>query len=77
MTDQKIIRAVVQLAKSLGAATVAEGVETEEQLAGVREAGCSRVQGYYYAKPMTAAAVHHRLATEASSGDNPRVVNLR
>lgn len=77
-TDQKIICAVVQLAKSLDVATVAEGVETEEQLSRVREAGCSRVQGFYYARPMTAVQASERLALEALPGDSERkVINLR
>ncbi|ESR22585.1 EAL domain-containing protein [Lutibaculum baratangense] len=37
-------------------ATTAEGVETEEELAAVREAGCSEVQGYLFARPMAAEA---------------------
>lgn len=77
-TDQKIIGAVVQLAKSLEVATVAEGVETEEQLARVREAGCSRVQGFYYARPMTASQAQQRLAMETvSNAADPQIVNLR
>lgn len=78
-TDQKIIRAVVQLAKSLEVATVAEGVETAEQLERVQNAGCSRVQGYYYAKPMTAEQARERLRLEqakSGEGGSPQVVNL-
>jgi diguanylate cyclase (GGDEF)-like protein len=77
-TDQKIIGAVVQLAKSLQVATVAEGVETEEQLDRVRDAGCSRVQGYYYARPMTADQASRRLASEAAPDDSTvQIVSLR
>jgi EAL domain-containing protein (putative c-di-GMP-specific phosphodiesterase class I) len=79
-TDQKIIRAVVQLAKSLDVATVAEGVETTEQLERVQNAGCGRVQGYYYAKPMTAGQARERLRLEQAddaNGEAPQVVNLR
>ncbi|MGP1353414.1 MAG: putative bifunctional diguanylate cyclase/phosphodiesterase [Parasphingopyxis sp.] len=76
-TDQKIIGAVVQLAKSLDVATVAEGVETEEQLKRVRDAGCSRVQGFYYARPMTAAQAKQRLAHEGlPSDDDRKIANL-
>ena len=76
-TDQKIIGAVVQLAKSLEVATVAEGVETQDQLDLVRIAGCSRVQGYYYAKPMTAAHAKARLELERNEDLSGQVVNLR
>ena len=47
-----IIRAVVALADSLGMATTAEGVETDEEHAMVRRFGCSKVQGYYFGRPL-------------------------
>ncbi|OYW38016.1 MAG: hypothetical protein B7Z35_08300 [Hydrogenophilales bacterium 12-61-10] len=54
--DKAIVSAIIQMAKSLGLATIAEGVETEGQLAFLREQGCDEVQGYYYSKPLTADA---------------------
>lgn len=50
-----IIRAVVALAKSLGMATTAEGVETEAEHHLVQELGCSKVQGYYFGRPLPVA----------------------
>ena len=50
-----IIRAVVALAGSLGMTTVAEGVETAEQLDLVRAYGCDRVQGFIFSDPLPAA----------------------
>ncbi|MCE7797302.1 EAL domain-containing protein [Sphingobium sufflavum] len=47
-----IINAVVALATSLGIATVAEGVETEQELEMVRRSGCLRIQGYYIGRAM-------------------------
>ncbi|MBW6523285.1 EAL domain-containing protein [Sphingomonas sp. RHCKR47] len=47
-----IIRAVVALARSLGMMTTAEGVETEAELALVRELGCTAIQGYYFGRPL-------------------------
>jgi len=47
-----IIRAVVALADSLGMATTAEGVETEEEHLMVQQLGCSKVQGYYFGRPL-------------------------
>ncbi|QIG81846.1 EAL domain-containing protein [Sphingosinithalassobacter tenebrarum] len=47
-----IIRAVVALAQSLGMATTAEGVETEEEHHLVQALGCSKVQGYYFGRPL-------------------------
>jgi len=50
-----IIRAVVALANSLGMATTAEGVETEHEFAVVRHLGCTKVQGFYFGRPLAAA----------------------
>jgi EAL domain-containing protein (putative c-di-GMP-specific phosphodiesterase class I) len=47
-----IVRAVASLGQSLGMATVAEGVETEEQMARVASDGCTDVQGYLISRPM-------------------------
>jgi len=47
-----IIRAVVALAESLGMATTAEGVETEEEHQMVQQLGCTKVQGYYFGRPL-------------------------
>lgn len=53
-SDRAIVAAIVNLAHSLSMDVVAEGVETEEQLAFVRAAGCDEVQGYYLGRPMAA-----------------------
>ncbi|HEX4693119.1 putative bifunctional diguanylate cyclase/phosphodiesterase [Sphingomonas sp.] len=50
-----IIRAVVALAQSLGMATTAEGVETEQEHLMVQELGCTKVQGYYFGRPLPVA----------------------
>ncbi|MDP2029369.1 MAG: EAL domain-containing protein, partial [Thiobacillus sp.] len=52
--DRAIVATIIGLANSLGLQTIAEGVETEGQLAFLREQGCDEVQGYYYSKPLTA-----------------------
>jgi len=41
------------MAKSLGLKSVAEGVETEDQLRLIRLFGCDYIQGYYYSKPVS------------------------
>ncbi|MFO7602341.1 MAG: EAL domain-containing protein, partial [Gammaproteobacteria bacterium] len=53
--DEAICRAVINLARSLGLETVAEGVEREEQARFLRKEGCDIGQGYLYSKPITAA----------------------
>jgi diguanylate cyclase (GGDEF)-like protein/PAS domain S-box-containing protein len=47
-----IIRAVVALADSLGMATTAEGVETEDEHEMIQALGCTKVQGYYFGRPL-------------------------
>jgi len=54
--DAAIVTAIVAMAASLGVEVVAEGVETEEQLAQLRRLGCQRAQGFLLARPMSAAA---------------------
>jgi diguanylate cyclase (GGDEF)-like protein len=46
-----IVRAVAAMAKGLGMAATAEGVETQEQLETVRSEGCTEMQGYLFSKP--------------------------
>jgi EAL domain-containing protein (putative c-di-GMP-specific phosphodiesterase class I) len=52
LNDAAIVRAIIQLGGSFGLTTIAEGVETAEQLEFLSRHGCDEVQGYYYAKPM-------------------------
>jgi diguanylate cyclase (GGDEF)-like protein/PAS domain S-box-containing protein len=54
--DAALVKAIVAMAHGLGLTVVGEGVETEEQLAFLRSLKCDLVQGYYFCKPMTAAA---------------------
>ena len=50
--NTEIVRTIIDLAESLNMGIVAEGVETEGQLEGLRSLGCSNIQGFYFAKPM-------------------------
>jgi EAL domain-containing protein (putative c-di-GMP-specific phosphodiesterase class I) len=52
--DATITRIAVLLGRGLGLEVVAEGVETPEQLAKLKEWGCGEVQGFLFAKPMLA-----------------------
>ncbi len=52
--NTRLLEAVVLLAKSLDVPTVAEGVETAEQLQALKAMGCDIVQGYYFSRPVPA-----------------------
>lgn len=52
-----IIRAIVMLAASLNMTTVAEGVETAEQLRELERLGCTEAQGYYFSRPLPASEI--------------------
>ncbi|MBL7257615.1 putative bifunctional diguanylate cyclase/phosphodiesterase [Paractinoplanes lichenicola] len=47
-----MVKAIIDLASGLRLGTIAEGVETAEQVALLRELGCERAQGYYYSRPV-------------------------
>ena len=50
------MQTVITLADKLNLRLVAEGIETEEQLQSLQAMGCTRGQGYFFARPMNAAA---------------------
>jgi EAL domain-containing protein (putative c-di-GMP-specific phosphodiesterase class I) len=58
-----VIRTIVELGRRLGIAVVAEGVETEADLARVRSLGCELAQGFLFAKPNSADAVPAQVRT--------------
>ncbi|HTZ18451.1 MAG TPA: EAL domain-containing protein [Dissulfurispiraceae bacterium] len=53
-SDQAIVKAIVGLSHSLGLGVIAEGVETEEQLAFLRDCNCDNIQGYLLSRPIPA-----------------------
>lgn len=65
-----IVRAIAELAKALGLAVTAEGIETVEQLARIRAIGIDAGQGYYFTRPLPSDAVGSFL-----TGDSP--INAR
>lgn len=53
--DGAIVRAIIQMARSLNLKTIAEGVETPAMLQQLSTFGCDEAQGYHFARPMPAA----------------------
>jgi predicted signal transduction protein with EAL and GGDEF domain len=70
--SQAIIQAVLNLGRSLGMKTTAEGVESVDQVAYLRAQGCTEVQGYYYSAPVPGHAVDELLRHEGSLADYRR-----
>jgi EAL domain-containing protein (putative c-di-GMP-specific phosphodiesterase class I) len=57
LEDSTLVKAIVAMAESLNLSLVAEGVETKEQADFLMNVGCHNLQGFYYAKPMTAKSL--------------------
>ena len=63
--DHAIVDAVLRLANRLGLATIAEGVETAEQVDALLDLGCSLSQGFHFARPQSAVDVGRLLERDA------------
>jgi diguanylate cyclase len=72
--DASIVQAIISLAHGLRLKVVAEGVETADQVAFLQKLGCDQYQGYYFSRPVSAAAFEAMLrgpdAPEAESPAN-------
>jgi EAL domain-containing protein (putative c-di-GMP-specific phosphodiesterase class I) len=62
-----LVETIIAMAHALGKRVVAEGVETNEQLVFLRERRCDIAQGYYLARPLTAAAMTELLEARSQS----------
>ena len=60
-----IVSETIQLAKNLGMTTVAEGIESAEQVEFLAERGCDLIQGFYFAKPMPVADYEQKMQEDA------------
>jgi diguanylate cyclase (GGDEF)-like protein/PAS domain S-box-containing protein len=65
-----IMRTILELARDLGIATVAEGVEKVEQLRMLRKLGCKQAQGYYFSKPVDAEAAERLIQRRVLEGES-------
>jgi EAL domain-containing protein (putative c-di-GMP-specific phosphodiesterase class I) len=55
------VASIISMAHGLGLRVVAEGVETEQEVAVLKGLGCDEAQGYYFGKPEAAAEFAKRL----------------
>lgn len=76
--DAAIVRAVIDLANAMGKTAVAEGVESKEQLTGLKMLGCHQYQGYYFSRPLPAAGFNALLDRHfPPEAPAPRTIDLR
>ena len=66
-TNQRIVTAVLDLARQLGVRTIAEGIETELQARLLEELGCRLGQGYLYSRPVPQADFRELLVADRSA----------
>jgi len=74
--DLQIVAAVVHMAKALQLTVVAEGVETQAQLADLQKLGCHLAQGFYFARPMPAHAMTQLLQTTTRHTDKREMATI-
>ena len=70
--DEMITNAIVLLASNLGLETIAEGVETKEQMEFLNKTTCDQMQGYYFYKPMPAVEMEKLLTPNPLSNSNDK-----
>jgi len=68
--DATITAAIISMAKQLNLRVIAEGVETEAQLAFLRDHDCDEMQGYFFSRPLTADLIREKLRTLPWSPDH-------
>jgi diguanylate cyclase (GGDEF)-like protein/PAS domain S-box-containing protein len=66
-SDATMVRTIILMAHSLRLQVIAEGVETQEQVAFLRQCGCERAQGYHFSRPVSAAEFEKQLRLDQAS----------
>ena len=65
--NRRMLKVIFEIAETLSVPMIAEGVETAEQLAALREMGCDMVQGYYFSPPRPAAEFENHIRERLST----------
>jgi diguanylate cyclase len=73
-TARTLVKAIVDLAAGLSLSTIAEGVETAEQAALLRECGCQWAQGFYFSRPVPEAAASRLLRNSSAEPSHPQAM---
>ncbi len=76
MNDAVLIRTIIEMGRNLSLQVVAEGVETVEQLAYLRRAGCNLVQGQLFGEPCSADDLAKMLLEQESTGRSPFALRI-
>jgi EAL domain-containing protein (putative c-di-GMP-specific phosphodiesterase class I) len=69
-----IVQAVVSIARALGIAVTAEGIEFEHQRDVLKALGCDEAQGFFFARPLPAEAIDGLIATDVAATPSYRTV---
>lgn len=73
--DKIVIKGIIELVNKLNIRTVAEGIETAEQVAFLKAIKCNMIQGYYFYRPMPESAFEEVLAQEYAEAAQPEIAN--
>lgn len=78
-SDKAVASAVISLGQKLNLRVIAEGVETDEQVAFLRDNNCDEIQGYHFSKPIDARAIENllRITQEEHDGGSPNALPTR
>jgi EAL domain-containing protein (putative c-di-GMP-specific phosphodiesterase class I) len=72
-SDAVMVKAIIGMARNFGLNVIAEGVESEEQLAFLKQNGCMAYQGYLFGKPVSLDEFEKLISREG--GQQPETVN--
>jgi EAL domain-containing protein (putative c-di-GMP-specific phosphodiesterase class I) len=70
--DFHLVELIIDIARYLKVPVVAEGVETENQLRLLKNAGCDLVQGYYFSPPLRANEFERKILVKATKANDKR-----